>query len=424
MKIVEIAKNEFNQLTVNHPLANFEQTSNWADLKRFTGWKSFFIGYQQDDGQYLAYAMFLAKKMPLFNAYLFYAPHGFLIDYQNQELLKAFNRDLIDYLKKQNAFEVIIDPYLSYQQRDINGDVVVDGYENKKVVSDLIQMGYRHTGLNLYYENLQPRFLFRLNIKDQTYEELFKNFRYEARRRAKRKDFLAISIKELDRSQIVVYKKLMQDTAKRRGFIDRSLAYYEQMYDAMHDDGILHYYVAEIDFEKCQANILKEIAKSKAKIAKIESRSNSKHNENVKNEELIVLNANEELLKVVETAMAEHGKNVALSGVTLITYAKEAIMLLAGNDEKYLQHFMTSNIIVSELIKKAKEDGYDYYNFYGITGDFDPKNEHYGLYAYKRQYGGEVVELVGQFEYTISPLMKRIYNLAKKAYNFTKSVKK
>ena len=95
MKIVEIPAAQFNELTKNHPLASFEQTANWAKLKKYTGWQSFFIAYEDENANYLAYAMLLAKKLPLFNYYLFYSPHGYLLDYKDEELLKNFHRDLL-----------------------------------------------------------------------------------------------------------------------------------------------------------------------------------------------------------------------------------------------------------------------------------------------------------------------------------------
>lgn len=422
MKLIEIKKEDYNSLTRNHPLASFEQTSNWADVKRSTGWKDYYLAYVDDNGQYLAFAMLLAKKMPLFKRYLFYSPHGYLIDFDNSELVKSFNEELVKYLKGKGAFELIIDPYLSYQQRDINGNIVEGGIEHKKVVDDLISLGYHHKGFNIYYENLQPRWLFRLPL-DRPYDELQKNFRYEVRRRIKKKDNLAIDVRELNRDEIPVFKNLMEKTADRRGFIDRPLSYYERMYDMLGRDNMLHYYVAEIDFAKCRENVLRDIEKNKTYIAKIKARSNSKHNENVIAEEEIVLNSNLTLLKIIDEAHSEYGEKVALSAIALLTYGEEAIMLLAGNDEKYMTHFSTSYIIVTELIRKAQAEGFKYYNFYGITGDFNPDNEFYGLYTYKKQYGGEVVELIGQFEYTISSTFKAIYNIAKKAYNFTKSFK-
>ena len=50
-----------------------------------------------------------------------------------------------------------------------------------------------------------------------------------------------------------------------------------------------------------------------------------------------------------------------------------------------------------ELIKISVEEGQDYYNFYGITGDFDESNPLNGLYTFKKGFGGHVEELIGDF---------------------------
>ena len=43
-----------------------------------------------------------------------------------------------------------------------------------------------------------------------------------------------------------------------------------------------------------------------------------------------------------------------------------------------------------------------YVNFYGISGVFDPKDKNYGMYEFKRGFGGNVVELIGEFTYPVS----------------------
>ena len=42
-----------------------------------------------------------------------------------------------------------IDPYISYQERDINGNVVEDGKNNKKAFNNLVKLGYKHFGFNI-----------------------------------------------------------------------------------------------------------------------------------------------------------------------------------------------------------------------------------------------------------------------------------
>lgn len=416
MEIIKIKENDFNDVSKNFDNVTFHQTSNWATLKAYTGWKPLYLGLK--DNEIKVVGLFLLKKMPLLNSYIAYCPRGYLMDYTNIKLLKQFNNLLIPYLKKEKVFELIIDPYVLLNQRDIDGNIIEDGFDNHYIVDTLKEIGYRHTGFNLNYENLQPRFLFRLNIKDKTVDEIINGFKKEAKRRANKKDFFAINVRELKENEIETFKDLMNMTSKRRGFVDRSLGYYKQMYNALNENKILRYMVAEIDVDKCRANAQNEIDKIEARVVKL--RQHEENNKGRIKEELVTINSNKKIIEQLDKLEKERGKIVPLSTVCLMSYGKEAIMLLAGNDEEYLQHFNTSNIIVAELIKLCKKEGYEYYNFYGITGNFDPNNEAYGLYSYKKQYGGEVVELIGQFEYIINPFMKKMYDLMLKVYKLTK----
>ena len=416
MEIIKIKENDFNDISKNFDNVTFHQTSNWATLKAYTGWKPLYLGLK--DNEIKAVGLFLLKKMPLLNSYIAYCPRGYLMDYTNIKLLKQFNNLLIPYLKKEKVFELIIDPYVLLNQRDIDGNIIEDGFDNHYIVDTLKEIGYRHTGFNLNYENLQPRFLFRLNIKDKTVDEIINGFKKEAKRRANKKDFFAINVRELKENEVETFKDLMNMTSKRRGFVDRSLGYYKQMYNALNENKILRYMVAEIDVDKCRANAQNEIDKIEARVVKL--RQHEENNKGRIKEELVTINSNKKIIEQLDKLEKERGKIVPLSTVCLMSYGKEAIMLLAGNDEEYLQHFNTSNIIVAELIKLCKKEGYEYYNFYGITGNFDPNNEAYGLYSYKKQYGGEVVELIGQFEYIINPFMKKMYDLMLKVYKLTK----
>ena len=416
MKIVELSKEKYNAFAFRHPLISFYQVQEWGELKAKTGWRQVLLGYVDDEENVLAAGNFLLKKMPGVKRYLAYCPRGYLIDYKNQELLKNFNDALKAKLKSLNCFELIIDPNFPCRQRDVNGDIVEGGYDNREVVNELISMGYRHNGYNLYYENLQPRWLFRLNIT-RPYEELEKDFKNEAKRRSRKKDFLAINTRELARDEVHVFQRLSEMTAARRGFDDRSLKYYMDMYDALHDAGVVRYMVSEIDVVKCRENVNKEVATLEERIAK------SKNPGRIK-EDNVTLTTYKKILEQLDKCEKESGSIVPLSATCIMSVGNEMIMLFAGNDEDYLQHFNSSNIMVTDLIKLAQEEGYEYFNFYGITGDFSKDNPQYGLYLYKRQYGGEVLELIGEFEYIFSPLVKKGYDFALNLYEKLRKLRK
>ena len=75
-------------------------------------------------------------------------------------------------------------------------------------------------------------------------------------------------------------------------------------------------------------------------------------------------------------------------------------------------------------IKYAVENGYSRYNFYGITGDFREENPLYGLFLFKKSFGGHVSELIGEFDYIVSPFWYHTYNIAFKMYHNLKNIKK
>ena len=74
-------------------------------------------------------------------------------------------------------------------------------------------------------------------------------------------------------------------------------------------------------------------------------------------------------------------------------------------------------------MKYAINHGYERYNFYGITGIFDEKNPLYGLYSFKRDFGGQVVELIGEFDLIVDKPGYLLYKMAYKGSHKVKNIK-
>ena len=74
-------------------------------------------------------------------------------------------------------------------------------------------------------------------------------------------------------------------------------------------------------------------------------------------------------------------------------------------------------------LKYAIENNYDRYNFYGITGIFDENNPLFGLYSFKRDFGGKVVEFIGEFDLIVNKPYFILYKVAFKTYKILKEIK-
>ena len=76
-----------------------------------------------------------------------------------------------------------------------------------------------------------------------------------------------------------------------------------------------------------------------------------------------------------------------------------------------------------QMINYAKENNYQTFNFYGIDGDFRKESKNYGLFDFKRGFGAEVIELIGEFDLVINKPMYSLYNIAFKTYKVLKNIK-
>ena len=72
------------------------------------------------------------------------------------------------------------------------------------------------------------------------------------------------------------------------------------------------------------------------------------------------------------------------------------------------------------MIKYALNNGYDKFNFYGITGEFDENSEMYGLFNFKRGFNSDVVELIGEFTLITRKFNYKLYQLILKVYRLLK----
>ncbi len=432
MKLVEIDEESFEKLALKSEQITFHQTKEWADLKSFNGWKHFYISLE-DNKKSLGCALLLAKKIPVLDKYMFYSPRGFLIDYKNKEILAEFTRQLKIFLKEKKAIFIKIDPYVFYKEHDNNGNLVEGGFDNSDVVSNLTDLGYKHFGFNLMQDTLQPRWMHAIDTS-RSMDEVMADMESKTRQILRKNEKCGIVTREIKRDEIKIFKDIMQHTSDRREFIDRPLSYYERMWDCLNKSGILKIRIAEIDFNIYKNNTIQELEQLKKEL---EDRKYKKENgvlkmndkkfeqKNKQDEQSI-----ERLKKQIEKIdkyKEQYGDKPILGGILFLIYGNEVLSLYGGS-KKELMTFQSAYTLHFDGIKYAVEKGYKRYNFYGITGDFREENPLYGLYLFKKSFGGTVIELVGEFDLIIDKLLYKSYKTSFSVYhgvkNLAKKVKK
>lgn len=424
----ELTEKEFTKFEGKHEQASFSQTTSWGKLKEVNGWKHYYLGLV-DNKKVVAATLLLTKSLPIIKKNMCYAPRGFLIDYNDFKLLKEFTLKIGEFAKEKNAIFIKIDPYVSYQERDLDGKIVEGGKDNKKAFQNLVKLGYKHFGFNLMQDTLQPRWIFVTETKDKTVDEVMNGMDSKTRQIIRKNERLCITTREISYDELPIFKDIMQHTGDRRNFIDRPLSYYQNMYKTLEPKGILKILVAELHTKELISNLEKEIADYKKEyderkykhdngINKMnEKKYLSKQKEDEKNIERVEKKKDE-----IVSLQKEYGDVITLGGILFLIHGDEVLSLVGGSYEKFME-FQSAYTVHWAGCKYAIENNYKRYNFYGITGDFDEKNPLYGLYLFKRGFGGKVVELIGEFDLVISKFWYHAYKIAFGIYHRVKNIK-
>ena len=421
--IEELTKEEFNEFASKHPLNIFFQSSYWGELKKITGWKYFMVGLK-NEGKIEAASLILGKKIPVFNRYIYYAPRGFLLDYNNKELLEKFVKEIKVFIKKQKGIFVKINPCLIYQERDINGDIVEGGEDNKHVVEDLENLGFKHTGFTISYgKDLEPRWISVLDLKGKDEETILKDMRSTTRWGVNNSYKHGLKLVEIDNSRIGEFKKLMEHTGERRGFVDRSKSYYEKMYETFSQDDNIKIMLVELDIDEYLYNLNNQKQQNLLKQAEAKTKPDSAKAKRVLKELQSQLESLEKRMTDLNKLKELKGSKIVVAGGLFMTFGTQVVSLFGASYKEYMK-FNGQFFLNFKMIKYGLKHGYEKYNFYGITGEFNEDSEMFGLFDFKRGFNATVEELVGEFTLITDKFFYRVYNLMFAVYRKLKKLKR
>ena len=398
MDFVELKPDEFTKFADSHANKSFFQTTKIATLREQNGWQPHYVGVKECD-KILAATM-MVSKTTFMGRKSFYAPGGPLIDFENQKLVEFFVKNLKTYLKKHRALSFRAEPYYELIERDIDGKIVENGFDHQNTIKYLQKLGFK-----TLKNSEQPKYLFAIDINGKKSDELFENFKNGTKNKINGALKREIKVTKLKKSELQRFKKITEKTSHRRGFTDKTLKYYETMYDLFGDK--VEYLIATIDREKYRAGLESSLNSLQKELENLKKRLKNPDNA-TKTQKLT------EAKNLAESAIKETNKHLAaiegntekeidLAASMFILYGDEIIYLFSGAEEEYMK-LDAPYAIQWEMIQRAAKGGFKRYNFYGIQGLPDPKKKDYGVYEFKRGFNGHVVELIGALELPISPV--------------------
>lgn len=396
MKIIEISKLKFDKYAVTHSNKSFYQTSQYGTLMSKNGFNDHYIALIDDKNNILAAALILIQR--IFGSFKFaYSPRGFLIDFNNLTLLESFTKLLKDYLNKKGVLYLKIDPNIVHIKRDKKGNAEDDNLEGKKIIQNLINIGFEHKGFNLYFETLKPRWNSIINDTDDLINKIDKTTRNRIKA-ARRK---GIYIEKGNKNDIKSFYNLINKKHTRK------LNYYLDFYEIFGKFNMFDIYLARIDANKFIENSKKlyeeELETNNNIVEKLQFKKNRFNLVNKKIDSDNLLNLyKSEIIKA--TKLCENKENnIIVAATAIIKYGKEIFFLIDGINNKY-KNFNANYLLKYQIIDTYSKKGYDTFNLNGISGNFKKDSKYYGLYDFKSGFNSKVVEYIGEFDIVINKI--------------------
>lgn len=343
--VTKETEQEYTDFLENNERCNFQQSLEWGKVK--TAWQKEVILSEDENGKINGSICVWIRKMPIFGN-LMYASRGPVCDIHDKAVLEQLTEGAKELAKKYNAFVFRMEP-----------DVKKDDEEFRKIVEEI---GYKvKDDAKDFKDEIQPRFVFKLDIKGKTEEEILKNCHQKTRYNIRLATKKGVEIKEGTREDFAAFHKIMIETGERDGFIVRSQEYFEKMYD--------------------------ELAPKHMKLL-----------------------------------MAYHDGN-PISGIILIKYGKTTWYLYGASSNSH-RNLMPNYLLQWTGIQEAIQNGHDVYDFRGVSGVVDENHPQYGLYRFKKGFGAEFIEFIGEVYLPFRPFKYKMYKFAEKTFRTLRDLKR
>lgn len=403
-----IPEKEYEEFVRNFPSTSFMQTPSWAKVK--SAWTHDFVGLYSKE-KLICGAMILKRNIFL-GKKLFYIPRGFVINYSNDDVLEEFVLNLKKYAKENNAIDIKIDPFICFNEDNIqnikkNKGVEVRRYFTKNtddIVKKLENLGFKHAGykkeVNAY---IQPRYTMAISLRDkddkfyekETLRRTFpKNTRnYIGTYQEERGVEFSYSTDIKDVKELI---SVLRCTEERQHIALRSENYFKKVMECFPDNAVLFF--ARVNIDKYIKFLKKDM----------------KEHENKRE-------FCEKQIMEAENIKKEFGPK-PLAGATIVmmptcnTGTKVASFLYAGTNTKILPSLKITNGLMFYRLSYCLDKGCDYCDLGGIDGSLE---DH--LATFKSKFNPNVLELVGEFDLVISKFYYGLFNLGMKVLKFIRS---
>lgn len=352
----------WNDLIRNLPQAHLLQTWQWGNLKADYGWVPTYLVWERAENGWrllasqeeefpdlqVAAAGLLLERQALPGLRVLYMPKGpLLADWNDQALWEKVLDDLAQFARQRKALQLKIDPDLELG-RGLPGDESFQANPRGEALQAVLERkGWRFSQEQIQYRNTVLVDL--TESEDQILARMKSKTRYNIRLSGRK----GVQTRLGGENDLELLYRMYAETSRRGGFTIRGESYYLNLWKSFLETG-------------------------------------------------------EEGGPRAQPIIAEfEGQPVA--GAVIFKFADRAWYLHGMSTPEHSEK-MAPHLIQWESMRWAKEQGCTVYDMWGAPDQFDKSDPMWGVYRFKRGFGGQVSLTIGAWDYPARPLFYAAYN--------------
>ena len=402
MELRVLEKKEYEEFVKYNPYkSHFLQSYDWGCLvKKERGLTPYYLGLL-DNGKIVGATLLLKKSLPLGLCYL-YAPRGYVLNFSDVKILDKFTEEVVKFAKRKKAIYVKIDPDIIWKKEDYKGEVVEVESKDKKIYKELLRLGYKHLGFTKNFETAQPRYTFRIDLT-QDMDDIESHFSKTTKQRIAKSIKLKTKVEIGDEKDLETFYHLMMLTEERKDFVSYDINYYKTLYKLFNEDNKATLFLGKVNIKDSLEVLKNDLLDVNKKTDELPKENMSK---SAKNKLKELSRQKENLEKEVDkysNYLKEYGDEVTLSAHMILEYGDKAWVLYAGNHNILTETYVNYHTYYEHL-KFCKDRGLKIYDQFGTIGDLSKDNPRLGLHEFKKKFGGDYIEFMGEFDYVVKPI--------------------
>ena len=404
MILKELSKQEFNLFKQNFSSSTMYQSVPYMEVMNNQGFETLLLGLV-DNNNILAAALILLEKKG--KVKYGYVPRGYLIDYNNYELLKIFTLEIKKYLSKLNVLSIKLCPPVTKAITDMKYNITNHNNYFDNILYNLTQLGYKHVGYNDYFEALKPRFEAILDI-NIPYYILFKNIKKEFRTKIRSAEDKGVKIYKGNINNIdILYDQIKAKYPRNYDFFKNTYEYFDKEHS-------VELFYAKLDTKLHLNRMQKKYIDQETKCKYLNTQVSSRNKDNQKYVKL-KMNADKELnryrkLLVRATNFLQENPDGIIIATALIIKNKDEIFILTDGIDKKYKDLNPKHLLIWKLIEQYSKKGFKRLNLGAIANPNIENNLYQGLNDFKLNFNALSYEYMGDFELICNDKLNFLYN--------------